>query len=94
MKLYLVYYSNYEEVVRDGAEAVKFLGLYRSKEKAMQKAYDQIKIVMENPNMVMDNERDDLERDNYVRFFYDHQENWDYYFEISVSEMEVDLSEY
>ena len=60
----------------------------------MQKAYDQIKIVMENPNMVMDNERDDLERDNSVRFFYDHQENWSCYFEISVSEMEVDLSEY
>lgn len=88
-KVYLVYMSNYEDIVRDGAEATEILGIYKDKEKAYEVARNQINKVLKNHSWVLDNERDDLDRDGYVRFFLFNQENWDCYFEISVTELEV-----
>lgn len=87
-KVYLVYMSNYEEVVRDGAEATEILGVYNNKEEAYNVARNQINKVFDH-NWVLDMERDDLDRDGYVRFFFNNQENWDCYFELSVTELEV-----
>lgn len=88
-KIYLVYMSNYEEVVRDGAEATEILGIYKDKEKAYNVARNQINKVLEDHNWALDDERNDLDRDGFVRFFFNNQENWDCYFEITVTEMEV-----
>ena len=88
-KVYLVYMSNYEEVVRDGAEATEILGIYNNKEEAYNVARSQINRVLEDHNWVLDEERNDLDRDEYVRFFFNSQENWDCYFELSVTELEV-----
>lgn len=88
-KVYLVYESNFEDVARDCGEATELIGLYKDKEKAYEIAEKQIKKDLENGLYVLDIERDDIRRDNYVRLFYDHQENWDVYFEICISEMEV-----
>jgi hypothetical protein len=88
-KIYLVYMSNYEEVVRDGAEATEILGVYKNKEEAYNVARAQMNKTLNDHNWVLDMERDDLDRDGYVRFFFNNQENWDCYFEISVTELEV-----
>ena len=88
-KIYLVYMSNYEEVVRDGAEATEILGIYEDKEKAYNVARNQINKVLEDHNWVLDEERNDLDRDGFVRFFFNNQENWNCYFEINVTELEV-----
>jgi hypothetical protein len=88
-KVYLVYMSNYEEVVRDGAEATEILGVYKNKEEAYNVAKAQINKVLDDHNWVLDMERDDLDRDWFVRFFFNNQENWDCYFELSVAELEV-----
>ena len=88
-KVYLVYMSNYEEVVRDGAEATEILGLYKDPAEAKAVAKAQINKVLEDHNWVLDEERNDLDRDWFVRFFFNNQENWDVYFELSVAELEV-----
>jgi hypothetical protein len=88
-KVYLVYMSNYEEVVRDGAEATEILGIYNNKEEAYNVARSQINRVLEDHNWILDMERNDLDRDGYVRFFFNNQENWDCYFELTVAELEV-----
>lgn len=88
-KVYLVYMSNYEEVVRDGAEATEILGVYKNKEEAYKVARAQMNKTLNDHNWLLDIERDDLDRDEYVRFFFNNQENWDCYFEISVTELEV-----
>jgi ribonucleotide monophosphatase NagD (HAD superfamily) len=91
-KLYLVYMSNYEEVVRSGADATEILGLYKDKFMAYKVAKEQINKVLDEHDWVLDLERDNIDRDGYVRLFYGHQENWDDYFEISVTELEVQES--
>lgn len=89
-KIYIVYYSNYEDVVRDcGCEATEILGVFKNKEEALKLAKEKINWTLNEGYYVLDIERDDIERDNMVRFFYNNQENWSDYFEIIIKESEV-----
>ena len=88
-KVYIVYYSNYEDVVRDGADATEIIGVYKNKDEAIKVAKERIKKTLEDHERMLDIERDDIDRDNYVRFFWGWQENWSCYFELCVDEKEV-----
>lgn len=88
-KIYIVYYSNYEDVVRDGADATEIIGVYKNKDEAIKVAKERIKKTLEDHEIMLDIERDDIDRDNYVRFFCGWQENWSCYFELCVDEREV-----
>ena len=96
-KVYVVYMANYEEVTRDGADATEILGVYKDRKKAYDVAKNQIYKALENDNWELDKENDNLDRDNFVRFFFiggcdlcRGRENWDVYFELYVKECEVE----
>ena len=89
-KVYIVYYSNYEDTVRDcGCDATEIIGVFKNKEDAIKRAKDKIDWTLTDGCYILDEERNDIDRDNMVRFFYNNQENWRDYFEIVVEECEV-----
>ena len=81
--IYIVYQSNYYDAT-DGCDATDILGVFKDKERAYKLAIDVIRANLKDTNYVIDDERNDLTRDGYVRLFYNNQENWRDYFEISV----------
>ena len=85
--MYLVYESNYGEIAWEN-DATYIKGLYNSLEEAIAVVKDMIEENKEY-NYVLDNERNDIEEDHFVRMFYYEQENWDCYFEIIISKLEV-----
>lgn len=88
--MFLVYESLYEELARECGESTSIIGLYDSKEKAFKKAQELIDIDVKENNFVLDIERDNLQEDNYVRLFWNNQENWSCYCEICIEEIGVE----
>lgn len=86
--MYLVYESLYGELLQD-CNSTNIIGLYRTKEAALEAAKYNINEDMRCSNYVLDEERNDIERDGYVRLFYNNQENWGDYYEVFVTKMEV-----
>jgi hypothetical protein len=87
--MYLVYESLYGDLLQD-CDSTVIIGLYNNKEKAIEKAKSLIDIDTMCNNYVLDDERNVIERDGYVRLFYNNQENWGDYYEIFVKKMEVE----
>lgn len=88
--VYIVYWSNYEDVVRDsGSDATEILGVFKNRKDAVELAKKEIQRVLGYNYYVLDDECNDIERDNIARFFGNHQENWRDYFEIVIKESEV-----
>lgn len=83
--MYLVYESLYGELLYE-CESTTIVGLYDSKEKAIKKVKD---LINAEDLYVLDIERNNLEQDNYVRLFYDYQENWNCYYEIIIKELKI-----
>ena len=88
--VYLVVVSNYENVVREcGVEATEILGAYKYRTDARNKAFEYIDKVLKDGYYVLDEERNNFDEDEFVRFFYNNQENWNDYFEVMIIEKEV-----
>ena len=87
-ELYLLYESNYGELLCE-CDSTDIIGLYKEYSKAVEKAKEYIEENIECNNYILDKERNNIEEDSYVRLFYDHQENWNDYFEIIIKKVEV-----
>lgn len=87
--MYLVYESLYGELLQE-CDSTNIIGLYKTKKAALEAAKYNISEDTRCNNYVLDDERNDIERDGYVRLFYDYQENWGDYYEVFVQKMEVE----
>jgi hypothetical protein len=86
--MYLVYESLYGELLQE-CDSTNIIGLYRTKKAALEAAKYNINEDTRCNNYVLDDEHNDIERDGYVRLFYNNQENWNDYYEVFVVEVEV-----
>ena len=86
--MYLVYESLYGELLQE-CDSTEIIGLFKTKEAALKAAKSNIDSDIICNNYVLDKERNDLERDEYVRLFYDYQENWNDYYEVFIMKMEA-----
>lgn len=86
--MYLVYESLYGELLQE-CDSTEIIGLFKTKEAALEAAKSNIDSDIICNNYVLDKEHNDLERDGYVRLFYDYQENWNDYYEVFIMKMEV-----
>lgn len=86
--MYLVYESLYGELQQE-CDATNIIGLYGTKEKALAKVNELIQAEINEGQYVLDCDRNKLEEDNYVRFFYKEQENWNWYYELFIEKLEV-----
>lgn len=88
--MYLLYESLYGELLYE-CDSTNIVGLFSNREKAVEKAKKMIKGQLENDNTyVLDNENNDIENDNLVRFFFNNQGNWNCYYEIIIEKVELD----
>lgn len=87
--MYLLYESLYGELLCD-CESTLIVGLYKTKEQAINKANELMSQDIQEYGYVLDNERDNLERDSFVRLFRDAQENWNCYYEIIIQKIELE----
>ena len=88
--MYLLYESYYGEIVLDVGDSTNIIGLYSSKEKAIEKAKELIGTDIKNNNYVLDIENNNIEEDGYVIMFWNNQENWSCYYEIVIEKLELD----
>lgn len=91
-KVYIALEENYHLLACE-IGASEILGVYDTKDKALDKILDDIKISIEEDDYVID-EEDDLEqfkkdKIGCITLFYKEQENWDYYCEYRIVESEV-----
>lgn len=85
--MYLVYESLYGELLCD-CESANIIGLYQTREQAVEKVKSMIKNELESgDNYVLDEEMNDIDNFNYVRLFYNNQENWNCYYEIHIKKV-------
>lgn len=88
--MYLVYESLYGELLYE-CESTNIIGLYNTKEKAIDKVNKMIKQQLGNDsNYVLDREHNNINEDNFVRLFYNNQDNWNCYYEILIIKVEVE----
>ena len=80
--MYLVYESLYGELLYE-CESTTIVGLYDSKEKAINK----VKELIDAEEFYVVDVETNLEEKDYVRLFYNNQENWDCYYEILIKEI-------
>lgn len=91
-KVYIALEENYHLLASE-IGASEILGVYDTKDKALDKILDDIKISIEEYDYVID-EFDDLEqfkkdKIGCIRLFYKEQENWDYHCEYRIVESEI-----
>ena len=86
--MYLLYESLYGDLQQEN-DVTNIIGLYETKEQAIEKAKKMIENELKNDSYVLDNERKDLEVDSYVRFFFNCQENWNCYYEIIIQKLDL-----
>lgn len=85
--MYLVYESLYGDLL-DECNSTNIIGLYETREQAVDKVKSMIKNELESgDNYVLDNEMCDIDNCNYVRLFYNKQENWNCYYEILIEKV-------
>lgn len=85
--MYLVYESLYGDLLCD-CESANIIGLYQTREQAVDKVKSMIKNGLElDNNYVLDEEMNDIDNCNYVRLFFREQENWSCYYEIHIEKV-------
>lgn len=85
--MYLVYESLYGDLL-DECNSTNIIGLYETREQAVDKVKSMIKNELESgDNYVLDEEMNDIDNFNYVRLFYNNQENWNCYYEILIEKV-------
>lgn len=82
--MFLVYESLYGELLYE-CESTTIVGLYDSKEKATNK----VKELIDAEEFYVVDVESNLEENDYVRLFYNNQENWNCYYEILIKEIEL-----
>lgn len=88
--MYLVYESLYGDLLNE-CDSTNIIGLYNTKEKAIDKVNKMIKQQLGNDsNYVLDREHNNINEDNFVRLFYNNQDNWNCYYEILIIKVEVE----
>ena len=87
--MYLLYESLYGDLQQEN-DTTEIIGLYDTLEKAQIKAKELIEKDTKENEYILDVERNNLEEDNFVRLFWNWQENWDCYYEIVIKEMVVE----
>ena len=87
--MYLLYESLYGDLLQE-CDSTNIIGLYDTLEKAIEKAKYYIEQDTKCNNYVLDDERKNIEEDNFVRLFYNNQENWNDYYEIIIKKIEVE----
>ena len=80
--MYLVYESLYGDLLQE-CDSTNIIGLYDSKEKAINK----VKELIDAEEFYVVDVETNLEEKDYVRLFYDHQENWNDFYEIFIQEI-------
>lgn len=90
MKVYVVYESNYGEILEDCGEATCIAGVYSEYEKAERKVKDLLNASLGTYVFDKDCENTIDEYGGYYRLFYNSQENWRCYFEIIMEVREVE----
>ena len=91
MKVYVVYESYYGELIQETGDSTNLIGVYSDIEKAQEKVKNIVSADLLN-NYVLDKEAPNIitETGGYYRLFYNNQENWCCYYEISVETREVE----
>lgn len=90
MKVYVVYESNYGEILSDnGFNATDIIGVFFNKNEALKCKMEHIKIGKEN-GYIVDEEIEDINNCNDIIMFREYQENWNCYYEIRIEEREVE----
>lgn len=84
--MYLVYESLYGELLCD-CESANIIGLYQTREQAVEKVKSLIDDELKEDDYVLDEEMNDIDNFNYVRLFYNNQENWNCYYEIHIKKV-------
>ena len=94
-KVYIVLEESYN-LLADENGASYIYGCYDTKEKAIDKAIEMINVSLEDDWVLDENDLEDYNSnprkfvsESYARTFWKYQENWAYYSEISVKELEV-----
>lgn len=87
--MYLLYESLYGELLQE-CESTDIIGLYGSKEKAIEKAKYLINEDVRCNNYVLDSISNDIEKDSFVRLFFNNQDNWNDYYEIFIKKMDLE----
>lgn len=91
MEVYVVYEMLYGELIQECGDSASLIGVYKSKEEAIDtinKVYINSDI---NEGYVLDNEKNGMINDKYGvwRMFWNNQENWNCYYEIIIEKKEV-----
>lgn len=90
MKLYLVYESNYGEIILEGCDSTDIVGIFKTREQAEMKRQELIEKATLNDGWVLDEQvKQDYLNKDVVIMFWQEQENWSNYYEIHIKEMEV-----
>ena len=87
--MYLLYESLYGDLLCD-CQSTNVVGLYDNKKKAIKKATEIIKEDIETNDYVLDSLYADFEDCDYVRLFWNRQENWSCYYEIFIKKMDLE----
>ena len=88
-KVYILIQENYNILANENG-ASYIIGVYKNKNDAIKDLRKEINDDINNYDWVLD-EIDDIKKfnvDNYgkIRLFYKYQDNWDFYYEISIQE--------
>ena len=91
--MYLLYESLYGDLVCEN-ETTEIIGLYKNKEKAIEKAKENIKKYVNEWGYVIDKETNGKERDigkhDCVIMFENYLDNWNCYFTICIKKLELE----
>lgn len=87
MKIYIVYESNYEDLVREGCEGTLLIGAFIDEKKALECKKQRIE---EGKNIGFVTDRQSSVYSNPVRMYDKEIDNFDRYYEIYHEEIEVE----
>lgn len=87
--MYLLYEEYFGGLICETGETTNIIGLYSTKEKAIEKAKYMIEEDIRCNNYVIDTERNNIENE-YVIMWYNNQENWDDYYMVIIEKLELD----
>ena len=92
--VYVITEINYGEVCWD-CDALERLEIFKDKNKALERfnciIKERVNQLCDDNGWVVDNETDieNINVGDTIRFFYDHQENWNSYFEVQLHEVKI-----
>ena len=89
MKLFLVYFSYYGEILGEIGNATSIEGVFKTREEAERLRENLIKEDIENGWIIDKEVENDYLSKDIVIMFWTEQENWDNYYEICIKELEV-----